>query len=117
MNEAAEEADHKAWCDTEMSKSTASQTSKQKEIKKLSSRIEEMEAAIAQLTDELEQLTKAMAEMEAMTAEATEVRTKEKQQALVSIKEYADAQSLIGSAITVLTEFYSKQQSLVQTQQ
>merc|ERR1719326_1513198 len=66
-----------------------------------------------------------MAEMEQMTAEASKVRTKEKQQAMIAIKEYQDAQSLIGSAITVLKEFYSrddlksdeykKQKSLAQT--
>merc|ERR1719409_1380238 len=73
-----------------------------------------MEAQVAELTDELEQLTNSMAEMEAMNAQATELRQKEKAEALVAIKEYQDAQSLIGSAKTVLEEFYSKQKSLVQ---
>jgi len=115
MAEAAEEAQHKEFCDKEMGKSTKQKTLKEKEIKKISGRIEEMEAAVAELTDELEQLSQSMAEMEAMTAEATELRQKEKAEALLAIKQYQDAQSLIGSAMTVLQEFYSKQKSLVQT--
>merc|ERR550514_382214 len=115
MNEAAEEAQHKEFCDAEMGKSEKQKSLKEKEIKKITSRIEEMEAAVAETTDELEQLTTSMAEMEAMTAEATEIRNKEKTAALKAIKEYQDSQALIGSAITVLQEFYSKHKSLVQT--
>jgi len=108
LNEAAEEAEHKGWCDTEMAKSEESKKQKEKDIKSLKNQIDEMEAEKAQLEDEMEQLTKDMAEMEQMTAEATAVRGKEKQQALISIKEYGDAQTLIGNAMTVLQEYYAK---------
>merc|ERR1719146_404330 len=116
LNEAAEEAEHKGWCDTEMAKSEESKKQKEKDIKTLKNQIDEMEAHKAQLIDEMEQLQKDMAEMEQMTAEATTVRGKEKQQALISIKEYGDAQTLIGNAITVLQEYYAKknQASLAQ---
>jgi len=108
LNEAAEEAEHKGWCDTEMAKSEESKKQKEKDIKTLKNQIDEMEAQKAQLIDEMEQLEKDMAEMEQMTAEATAVRGKEKQQALISIKEYGDAQTLIGNAMTVLQEYYAK---------
>merc|ERR1719428_1677076 len=98
LNEAAEEAEHKGWCDTEMAKSEESKKQKEKDIKSLKNQIDEMEAQKAQLEDEMEQ----------MTSEATAVRGKEKQQALISIKEYSDAQTLIGNAITVLQEYYAK---------
>jgi hypothetical protein len=116
LNEAAEEAEHKGWCDTEMAKSAESKKQKEKDIKTLKNQIDEMEAQKAQLIDEMQQLEKDMAEMEQMTAEATTVRGKEKQQALISIKEYADAQQLIGNAMTVLQEYYAKknQASLAQ---
>merc|ERR1719428_2213260 len=116
LNEAAEEAEHKGWCDTEMAKSEESKKQKEKDIKSLKNQIDEMEAQKAQLEDEMEQLTKDIAEMETMTTEATAVRGKEKQQALISIKEYSDAQTLIGNAITVLQEYYAKknQASLAQ---
>merc|ERR1719428_1142495 len=108
LNEAAEEAEHKGWCDTEMAKSEESKKQKEKDIKSLKNQIDEMEAQKAQLEDETEQLTKDMAEMEQMTTEATTVRGQEKQQALISIKEYGEAQTLIGNAITVLQEYYAK---------
>merc|ERR1719230_2054417 len=59
--------------------------------------------------------------MESMVAEATQQRSTEHTQALISIKEYQDAQGLIQNAITVLQEFYNKKQqqdaSLVQVGQ
>jgi len=117
LNEAAEEAEHKGWCDAEMSKSAESKKQKEKDISKLKNDIDEMEAQKAQLIDESEQLTKDMAEMELMQTEATTVRGKEKEQALIAIKEYRDAQTLIGNAITVLQEYYNKknQASFAQT--
>jgi len=115
MKEAAEEAEHKEFCDTEMAKSAKAKSEKEKDIKKLSAQLEEMEATVAELTDELEQLSHAMAEMEQMATEATELREKEKTQALLSIKQYQDAQSLIGSAVSVLQEFYTDKPSMLQT--
>merc|ERR1719386_78839 len=65
----------------------------------------------------MEQFEKDMGEMKQMAVEAEIVRAKEKQQALVSISEYNNAQNLIGNAISVLQEYYAKnnQASLVQT--
>merc|ERR1719409_784738 len=46
MDEAAEEAKHKEFCDTEMGKSKKAKSEKEKEIKKLSAQLEEMEATV-----------------------------------------------------------------------
>jgi len=89
-----------------MGKSELQKSQKEKEVKSLTSKIEEMTAQVAQLDDEIRQLTKEIAEAEAMDLEATKVRSAEKKQSLASIKEYADAQSLIQNAMTVLQEFY-----------
>jgi hypothetical protein len=121
LNEAAEEAEHKGWCDTEMGKSEIQKDHKEKEVKSLTSRLEEMNAQVAQLDDEIRQLTKNIAEAEAMDLQATKVRQSENTQSLSAVKEYQDAQSLIQNAMTVLQEFYNeraqKQQSLVQVDQ
>merc|ERR1719207_120763 len=117
LNEAAEEAEHKGWCDTEMGKSEIQKGHKEKEVKSLTSKVEEMSAQVAQLDDEIRQLTKEIAEAEAMDLEATKVRQAENAQALIAQKEYADAQSLVQNAMTVLQEFYAERQqgkSLVQ---
>merc|ERR1719482_1367011 len=108
LQEAAEEAEHKGWCDTEMGKSELQKSQKEKEVKSLTSKVEEMSAQIAQLDDEIRQLTKEIAEAEAMDLEATKVRQAENAQALLATKEYADAQSLVQNAMTVLQEFYAE---------
>jgi len=120
LNEAAEEAEHKGWCDTEMGKSEIQKANKEKEVKSLSSKLEEMNAQVAQLDDEIRQLTKNIAEAEAMDLEATKVRQAENAQSLTAVKEYQDAQSLIQNAMTVLQEFYNdkaQKASLVQVDQ
>merc|ERR1719387_3090457 len=111
LQEAAEEAEHKGWCDTEMGKSKLQKEQKEKEVKSLTSKIEEMTAQVAQLDDEIRQLTKEIADAEAADLEASGVRTAEKKQSLASIKEYEDAQSLIQNAMTVLQEFYGDRQA------
>merc|ERR1719443_1395462 len=114
LQEAAEEAEHKGWCDTEMGKSELQKTQKEKEVKSLTSKIEEMTAQVAQLDDEIRQLTKEIADAEAADLEATTVRSAEKKASLASIKEYEDAQSLLQNAMTVLQEFYGAPKSFVQ---
>jgi len=111
LQEAAEEAEHKGWCDTEMGKSELQKKQKEKEVKSLTSKIEEMSAKVAQLDDEIRQLTKEIADAEAADLEATKVRSAEKKQAFASIKEYEDAQSLLQNAMTVLQEFYGASQA------
>merc|ERR1719440_2778708 len=111
LQEAAEEAEHKGWCDAEMGKSKLQKEQKEKEVKSLTSKIEEMSAQVAQLDDEIRQLTKELADAEAMDLEATKVRSAEKKQSLASIKEYEDAQSLLQNAMTVLQEFYGASQA------
>jgi len=97
-------------------KSEESKKDAEKDITSLTTQIDEMEGQRSQLIDEIQQLEKDMVQADQMAVEASMVRTKEKQQALISIKEYADAQTLIGNAIVVLQDYYAKknQASLAQ---
>lgn len=114
LNEAAEEAEHKAWCDTEMSKSATSKTNREKDVQKMTDKITELEAQKAQLEDEAQELSRDMTDMSQNMAQATTQRTQEHAAALVAIKEYQDAQSLVTNAITVLKEFYAKREKEIQ---
>mmetsp|Transcript_10750 Transcript_10750/g.25671 ORF Transcript_10750/g.25671 Transcript_10750/m.25671 type:complete len:711 (-) Transcript_10750:85-2217(-) len=115
MEEQAQNAEHKEWCDKETAKSTKQKNQKDRLITEGSNRVEELEAQITQLRDELTQLTKELADMERNAQEATTQRQAEKKQALVTIKSQQDAQMLVQNAIQVLKSFYDKQsQSLAQ---
>ena len=52
LTEAAEEAEHKGWCDTEMGKSEVVKTQKEKDVKKLTAMIDEMSARVEELGNE-----------------------------------------------------------------
>merc|ERR1719355_434763 len=80
MEEANEEAEHKGWCDTELS--TNEQTRKEK--------------------------TEAVAALDAAVAEATNVREEEKAKNTVTIKDSQDAQTAVAQALGVLKDFYAK---------
>merc|ERR1719316_1071464 len=69
MEEANEEAEHKGWCDTELSTNEQTRKEKTEAVETLHAEIDELEASIAKLTEEITELTKAVAELDA--AEAT----------------------------------------------
>lgn len=106
LDEAAEEATHKAWCDTELAQSAKSKAEKEHDIGKLQNRIEAMEAEVAQLTDEIDQTQSDINDMMTSLKAATEVRNKESAKNKAAIVEYADAQELVQEAINVLKDFY-----------
>merc|ERR1719353_816394 len=84
MEEANEEAEHKGWCDTELS--TNEQTRKEKT------------AAVETLH----------AETDKAVAEATAIREEEKATNEQTVKDSVEAQTAVAQALTVLKEFYEK---------
>merc|ERR1719478_1940437 len=89
MEEANEEAEHKGWCDTELSTN-------------------ELTASIAKATQEITDLTAEIADIDKAVAEATEIREKEKAENTQTISDSQDAQTAVAQAVTVLKEFYEK---------
>merc|ERR1739848_23155 len=94
MEEANEEAEHKGWCDTELSTNEQTRKEKTEAVETLHAEIDELEASIAKLTEEITDLTKAVAELDAAVAKATSVREDEKAKNTVTIKDAQDAQML-----------------------
>lgn len=109
MTEAANEADHKAWCDTETEKSKKLRSKHSSRVDTLSARIDKSTAAIAILGDEVAALQQEVAAMNKGESEATAQRSAEKADFAVKVKEYADAQTALSNAIAVLKEYYQKQ--------
>merc|ERR1719409_145157 len=78
LQEAAEEATQKAFCDKEIGESKASKDEKQGKLDKVNSRLEKAESTIATLTEEITTLSKDVAESDAAVAKATKIRNEEK---------------------------------------
>merc|ERR1719161_2249584 len=108
MEEAAEEAEHKGWCDTELSTNEQTRKEKTEAVETLHAEIDELEASIAKLTEEITDLTTNVQELDAAVAKATEVRQTEKSKNTITIKDAQEAQTAVEQALTVLKNFYAK---------
>merc|ERR1712151_434436 len=108
MEEANEEAEHKGWCDTELSTNEQTRKEKTEAVETLHAEIDELEASIAKLTEDIADLTKAVADLNAAMAKATEIRQEEKATNEATIKDSQEAQTAVAQAVTVLKEFYAK---------
>jgi len=114
--QAAEEAEAKAFCDTETEKSKAKQAELTATSDKSQVRIEKATATIAELKEQIKTLQAQMAEMDAAQAEATSLRNKEHEEYMKSSKDYKDSAEAVAGAIAVLQEYYSSG-SFVQAKQ
>merc|ERR550514_1363256 len=108
MEEAAEEAEHKGWCDKELATNEQTRKKKTESVEMLHAEIDELEATIAQLTEEIAELTQAIADNDKAMAEATELRNNEKAKNAVTVKDAQAAQEAVANALNVLKEFYAK---------
>merc|ERR1719263_1833733 len=84
MEEANEEAEHKGWCDEQLS--VNEQTRK----------------------EQTEELTKAIEALDAAMAKATKIRLAEKAKNKETIQDAKDGQTAVAQAIVILKEFYEK---------
>merc|ERR1719281_1601058 len=78
MEEANEEAEHKGWCDSELSTNKQTRDSKTDEADALKAEVEQLTADIAKLTSEITDLMKEIADIDSSIATATEDRDSEK---------------------------------------
>merc|ERR1740138_1013909 len=108
MEEANEEAEHKGWCDTELSTNEQTRKEKTEAVETLHAEIDQLQASIAKLTDDIGDLTKAVAELDAAMAKSTKLRTEEKAKNTETISDSQEAQTAVAQALTVLKEFYAK---------
>jgi len=106
MQEAAEEADKKAFCDKEMGESTKSKADKDRKLAKISARIEKGDAAVAELTEQVVVLSRELAETSAAVKEATEIRSSEKSEFMKAEKDFSESEDACAAALDVLREYY-----------
>merc|ERR1719262_1514944 len=108
MEEANEEAEHKGWCDTELSTNEQTRKEKTAAVETLHAEIDELKASIAKLTQEVTDLTAEVSESDKAVAEATAIRNKEKATNAETVSDAQDAQTAVAQAVSVLKEFYEK---------
>jgi len=108
MEEANEEAEHKGWCDTELSTNEQTRKEKTEAVETLHAEIDQLESSLAKLTEDITDLTKAVADLDAAMAKATKLRQEEKTTNAETIADAEAAQTAVAQALTVLKEFYAK---------
>jgi len=108
MDEANEEAEHKGWCDTELSTNEQTRKEKTRAVETLHAEIDQLEASISQLTEDISQLSTAIADLNAAMSEQTTLRQAEKEKNELTILDAGEAQTALAQALTVLKEFYTK---------
>jgi len=108
MEEAAEEAEHKAWCDTELTSNEQTRKEKTAAVESLTAQKDELEASIAKLTEDIAELTQAIADLDAAMAKYTGLRNEEKAKNKATTADAAAAQTAVAQALTVLKDFYEK---------
>merc|ERR1719163_2577398 len=108
MEEANEEAEHKGWCDTELSTNEQTRKEKTEAVETLHAEIDQLQASTAKLTEDIGELTKAVADLDAAMAKATSLRTEEKSKNTETINDAQEAQTAVAQALMVLKEFYAK---------
>jgi len=108
MEEANEEAEHKGWCDTELSTNEQTRKEKTSSVEVLTAEVDELEATIGQLAQEITELTQSVADLDAAIAEATKIREEEKAKNAETIKDAKAAQVAVSQALGVLKDFYEK---------
>jgi len=105
--EAAEEADHKAWCDKETAETQEKIDDHTATVEKLTAKIDKAAAAIAQLTESLAQLQSELAEIAKQQAKMDEMRVEEKAAFEAAKKDYTDGVEGITMALQLLRDYYA----------
>jgi len=108
MEEANSEAEHKGWCDQELSTNEQTRREKTEAVETLHAEIDELEASGAKLSEEIAGLSHALSELDGAMAKATRLRQEDKAKNFETIKDAMDAQVAVEQAISILKEFYAK---------
>merc|ERR1719502_1951615 len=106
LQEAAEEATQKAFCDKEIGESKTAKADKEGKLDKVNARLEKATSTTATLTEEVSKLSAEVAENDNAMKTATEVRQKEKADFQVVEKDLSESQEACAAAMEVLREYY-----------
>jgi len=112
--EAAAEAEHKAWCDEQLHNNKIKREKKTAKVNKLTAEIEMLTEQIASMAKKIATLAKEQAELTKAMEEATAQRTTEKATNTETMKDAAAGEEATKAALVILKEFYASQASFLQ---
>merc|ERR1719468_1454857 len=115
--EANAEAQHKQWCDEELKANKLKRNKKATKVEELTAAIEELTGKIKETGSTISRLIAEQAELAKAVSEATAQREKEKEKNLDTIADAKAGKAAVEAALTVLRDFYSKQAALLQAHQ
>jgi len=108
MEEANEEAEHKGFCDTELTTNKQTRDTKTEDAATLKAEMEGLSADIASLGESIAELNGAISEIDAAVAKATQDRAAEKSKNQATIADATAGEAAVQQAIEVLKAFYDK---------
>merc|ERR1719440_1476603 len=108
LEEEADEANHKGWCDEEISKTVKDRDYRLSDIEALHASLEELNAREEKLTLEKEELEEQVATLNSDYANQTKARAEEKAENEETVTEAKEGVSAIKQALEILSHFYGE---------
>merc|ERR1719160_2498466 len=118
MQEAADEANHQGWCNTQLGKAKGSRDRKATSVMELNDAMAKAEALRDKLQEETAKLGTEIDELTAVLEKATKERSDEQAENEATIKESEEGKAAVDEALDMLDKFYktaAKNKVLVQT--
>jgi len=114
--EAAAEADHKAWCDQQLNENKHKRNKKTTESEKLMAEIDEFNANIDTMAKKIQTLIQEQEDLTKAMGEATSQRIAEKAENEAAIADAQAGAGAVRTALVVLRNFYDSQSFIQQRQ-
>jgi len=118
LQEEADEATQKGYCNTELSKTIKDRDYRLRDVEELHTTLESDNARREKLAEEMATLTKDLATLRTDLSEQTTARGEEKHENEVTVREAEDGVAAIQQALDILSHFYGEAaQAFVETAQ
>merc|ERR1719207_317613 len=106
MQEAADEANHQGWCNTQLGKAKEARERKAESILGLNDAMAKAESLRDKLQEETSTLATEISELEAALAKMTKERSEEAAENEATIKESEEGKAAVDEALDMLDKFY-----------
>jgi len=106
--EANSEADHHAYCESELATNKLTRDNKGSEIEELTAEIDELSALSSELSSDVSTLADDIADLRSQQAESTQIRDEEKKTNEKTIAEAKQAGTAVAMATKVLKDYYAR---------